>query len=252
MSHETVHMLSSLDTDSTDANDIKEMKRKYWRIESDLHYQLDNVLDVGFVDSELCETGEDGEPFVVGDGGGFLELGGEVLDLGAVGVGELAVGGEHGIELGHLGLGSGEGGDGFGGALDEGGEATDGEGDGATESVEGAGKVADDGETLDHVAHLKGDALRGGDAFDGLGDGIESLFEIAKIFSGGLGDDDLLPQEGFGVAQRFEVGTGFDFIFDAGHAIVSYVVRNFAHGSRHPVVVGGFHESPGVGRARQS
>ena len=45
MSLETVHLLTSLDTESADANDIKEIKRKYWRIESDLHYRLDNVLD---------------------------------------------------------------------------------------------------------------------------------------------------------------------------------------------------------------
>ncbi len=45
MSNETVHLISSLEPDGASAGEIKAIKRSYWRIESDLHYRLDEVLD---------------------------------------------------------------------------------------------------------------------------------------------------------------------------------------------------------------
>lgn len=45
MSNETVHLISSLDPEATCANELKFIKRAYWRIESDLHYRLDEILD---------------------------------------------------------------------------------------------------------------------------------------------------------------------------------------------------------------
>jgi len=45
MSNETVHLISSLEPEATCAGDLKKIKRSYWKIESDLHYRLDEVLD---------------------------------------------------------------------------------------------------------------------------------------------------------------------------------------------------------------
>jgi len=45
MSNETVHLISSLERQKASGDDLKKIKRAYWRIESDLHSRLDQVLD---------------------------------------------------------------------------------------------------------------------------------------------------------------------------------------------------------------
>ena len=45
MTNETVILISSLEPQEASAEDIKKIKRAYWRIESDLHYRLDGILD---------------------------------------------------------------------------------------------------------------------------------------------------------------------------------------------------------------
>jgi predicted transposase YbfD/YdcC len=45
MSNEKVQLISSLAPEKATATDLKNCKRQYWSIESDLHYRLDEVLD---------------------------------------------------------------------------------------------------------------------------------------------------------------------------------------------------------------
>lgn len=45
MSNETVHLISSLEPQKASFQEIKKLKRSYWRIESDFHYRLDQILD---------------------------------------------------------------------------------------------------------------------------------------------------------------------------------------------------------------
>ena len=45
ISNETVHLISSLEPRKASCHDLKKIKRDYWRIESQLHYRLDEVLD---------------------------------------------------------------------------------------------------------------------------------------------------------------------------------------------------------------
>jgi predicted transposase YbfD/YdcC len=45
MTNEAVLLISSLEPQKALAEDIKKIKRAYWRIESDLHYRLDEILD---------------------------------------------------------------------------------------------------------------------------------------------------------------------------------------------------------------
>jgi predicted transposase YbfD/YdcC len=45
MSNETVHLISSLEPQKASGDDLKKIKRAYWRIESDLHSRLDQILD---------------------------------------------------------------------------------------------------------------------------------------------------------------------------------------------------------------
>jgi predicted transposase YbfD/YdcC len=45
MSNETVHLISSLEPQKASSDDLKKIKRAYWRIESDLHSRLDQILD---------------------------------------------------------------------------------------------------------------------------------------------------------------------------------------------------------------
>jgi predicted transposase YbfD/YdcC len=45
LSDEKVHLISSLDPETTSASELKDINREYWAIESDLHQRLDVVLD---------------------------------------------------------------------------------------------------------------------------------------------------------------------------------------------------------------
>ena len=45
MSNETVHLISSREPQNAAGADLKKIKRAYWRIESDLHSRLDQILD---------------------------------------------------------------------------------------------------------------------------------------------------------------------------------------------------------------
>jgi predicted transposase YbfD/YdcC len=45
MSNETVHLISSLEPQKASSADLKKAKRTYWKIESDLHSRLDQILD---------------------------------------------------------------------------------------------------------------------------------------------------------------------------------------------------------------
>jgi hypothetical protein len=45
MSNETVHLISSLEPARACGNKLKQIKRDYWSIESDLHSRLDETLD---------------------------------------------------------------------------------------------------------------------------------------------------------------------------------------------------------------
>lgn len=44
-SDEIVHLISSLEPGKASATDLKKIKRKYWGIESTIHYRLDDTLD---------------------------------------------------------------------------------------------------------------------------------------------------------------------------------------------------------------
>jgi predicted transposase YbfD/YdcC len=45
ITNETVYLISSRSLASLPASDLESLKRQYWKIESALHYRLDEVLD---------------------------------------------------------------------------------------------------------------------------------------------------------------------------------------------------------------